>query len=581
MSKQKKYFSTNNVCDELKKEELNVIENLKDFWMKHGEDVLKKYEMVTEWPADFENRDISAPLAFFNKFKKCSVLVLTANQIEANMMVRLLSGNGTQKLDTLTADDSIYRIGELNGIGIVHLQPQDMASFTRKGSHRAVEAALKRFKPKLVVSLGVAFGADPESQNLGDVIVSKEIFAYDAKNKRTNGEIKLDIKSIYEMDSTLMCSWMNPLSQRKFPDCENWEYNWHWGMILSGGTVLSDADEKKRLFHAANLTGHNIIGGEMEGCGIYLAREGENIPWVVIKGICDWAVLKNGWHYVLNDKSQYAELVESDIIKDRIQAMAMDHAFQALQYLLLYNKRMLETNNHELNCFSGNILRNIFITVWRFLLQKINIVLLLEYIISFILVFDLYTKMNAKDWSQYGTMLISVILYLLMILCCSFLTWTFVMRSNKLISETPYIQILGLDFDRCSGCFKNSDRHPLLNFKVAWLNKWTHLPISVFSCEKISAHEQFVVGIHQITMLSEIKNIPLSRSIPLPSKPAAIQFEYEFNEQRFCHVITSRPSMHRGKPTYYEYIFKEMDNYYLRLCARKWKMGRSDLSNDE
>ena len=155
------------------------------------------------------------------------------------------------------------------------------------------------------------------------------------------------------------------------------------------------------------------------------------------------------------------------------------------------------------------------------------------------------------------------------------------MRSNKLISETPYIQILELDFDRCLCHFENLNQHPLLNCKVAWLNKWTHLSISVFSCEKISAHEQFVVDIHQITMLSEIKNIPLSRSIPLPSNPAAIQFEYEFNEQRFCHVITSRPSMHRSKPTYYEYIFKEMDNYYLRSCARKWKMGRLDFSNDE
>ena len=248
MFKRKRYSSTNNVCDDLKKEEINVIDNLRDFWEKHGEDVLEGYKMVTEWPADFENRDISSSFTFFNKLKKCSVLVLTANQIEANMMVRLLSGNETQKLDTLIADDCEYRIGELDGIGIVHLQPQDMASFTRKGSHRAVEAALKRFKPKLVVSLGVAFGADPESQHLGDVIVSKDIFAYDAKNKRTKGEIKLDKNSIYEMDSNLMCSWRDPLSQRKFPCCINWEYNWYWGTILSGGTVLSDTDEKKDYF---------------------------------------------------------------------------------------------------------------------------------------------------------------------------------------------------------------------------------------------------------------------------------------------------------------------------------------------
>ena len=319
----------------------------------------------------------------------------------------------------------------------------------------------------------------------------------------------------------------------------------------------------------------------MEGCGIYLACERENIPCVVIKGICDWAVLKNGWHYVLNDNSKHAELVENDIIKDRIQAMAMDHAFQALKYLLLYNRRIIETKDDELHYFLGNIPRYPFKTVWQFLLQRINIFLLFEYIISLILVYGLYTKMNEKEWIQYAQIPISIVLYLLMILCCSFFTRTFIIRSDKLISEAPYIQIWRLDFNSCLCCFENLDNYPLLNCKVAWLNKWTHLPMSVFSCEQISAHEAFIVDSHQIMMIDEMKNIPLIKGIPLPSKPAAIHFEYEFNEKRFCHVITSGPSIFRNTLTYQEYIFKEIDNYYLRLYARKWKMEQSGFSNEE
>ncbi len=47
------------------------------------------------------------------------------------------------------------------------------------------------FVPKLVVSLGVAFGIDPKKQHLGDVLLSSAVIPYDIFNKDTDGVITL------------------------------------------------------------------------------------------------------------------------------------------------------------------------------------------------------------------------------------------------------------------------------------------------------------------------------------------------------------------------------------------------------
>lgn len=106
------------------------------------------------------------------------------------------------------------------------------------------------------------------------------------------------------------------------------DFSWHLGNLLSGGTVLSDQNEKQRLISAAKELGYDIIGGEMEGSGVYFACNGveHNIPFVVIKGICDWAVNKNGWSFV--DK------YDNDTIKDCIQAMASENAYKTVEYIL-------------------------------------------------------------------------------------------------------------------------------------------------------------------------------------------------------------------------------------------------------
>lgn len=101
--------------------------------------------------------------------------------------------------------------------------------------------------------------------------------------------------------------------------------------MLTGGTVLSDAEEKKKLLEAAANIGYDIIGGEMEASGIYYACQkikNRHIPFLIIKGICDWGAEKNGW------KTAIESPLDGETIKNCVQAYACTNAYKAMSFIL-------------------------------------------------------------------------------------------------------------------------------------------------------------------------------------------------------------------------------------------------------
>lgn len=130
-------------------------------------------------------------------------------------------------------------------------------------------------------------------------------------------------------------------------------FEWEFGTMLSGGSVLSNETKKQTLLEAAAKCGEeHIIGGEMEGSGVYFECNKPNIPCIVIKGICDWAAEKNSWETVVKIVNQNRKgedissseqhLKKNDSVKDCVQAYAMDHAIEALLRLLRFDSHFLD-----------------------------------------------------------------------------------------------------------------------------------------------------------------------------------------------------------------------------------------------
>ena len=306
-------------------EQARVKLDMQSFWIQNGSALLNHYTSLVKTFPDQLVQFEPDEARFLKDLKQCQLLLLTANQVENRTLIHLLyhaGGGKALRWRSLTGlDNCTWTLAQLGSIQTVHLAPLDSGSFSKNGSRNAVERARKYFDPMLVVSLGVAYGANVGQQRLGDVLVSSEILPSDIA-KRTEGRLELR-GEIYPTSDHIRARWEALLSSEQQPK-EAYGFHWYFGPMLSGGSVISDAEEKLRLLQAAKNQGKKAVGGEMEGSGIYSICE--KIPCIVIKGICDWAVLKNGWAEVSD--------TDNNEVKDCVQGFAAHHAFEALCYLL-------------------------------------------------------------------------------------------------------------------------------------------------------------------------------------------------------------------------------------------------------
>lgn len=321
-----------------------------------------------DFDANIVNRTISLN-ALNDMLEECSVPILTANAVEQNILTQKLYNevnanlNNRQKLAEIYVDGCVYQFASINNIKIVHMHPNSTSSFASGGLADAVRSALTRFRPKLVVSLGVAFGVDPAKQALGDVLLSSAIIPYDVFNKDINGAIWLRNGDKYITHESLNAwnvlmrspnfSLEKKASKRQSLINRKLHFQWQFGTMLSGGSVLSNKKKKKALLRAAKKLGEDkVIGGEMEGIGFYSVCKKANIPCIVIKGICDWGAEKNSWEQVINlinanyfgnnalPSDEYP--ITNNLIKDCVQAYAMDHATEAFLRLLRFDSNFLD-----------------------------------------------------------------------------------------------------------------------------------------------------------------------------------------------------------------------------------------------
>ncbi len=335
--------------NEQKMYEKAVISNLNSFWESNGEHIIRQYKPLLRPP---QHHTIPTKEVFIKNLKNCKVLIISANSVEGTIIShRLNTTTETTALDAWPYEGHLFQFGTIEGIQVCHIWPTNTSSFTQYGSFSALEAALENATPKYVISVGVAFGIDPEHHFLGDVLVSKTLVFYNHFNKVTDGNITLNPNEVYQIDANLI-SQLHLLDHENPPE-EVGDFKWRYGAMLTGGTVLSDAAEKCKLVKAAANIGYKIVGGEMEASGIYYAcqkHKDRHIPFMIIKGICDWGALKNGWDIVRKKRNVDGEAINNDTVKDCIQAFACDNAFNTLAFVL----KLLNYNLPITSLLKGN-----------------------------------------------------------------------------------------------------------------------------------------------------------------------------------------------------------------------------------
>jgi adenosylhomocysteine nucleosidase len=166
-----------------------------------------------------------------------------------------------------------------------------MGPFGYGGSASTAMRAMSVTRATGIIQLGMAFGAYPTLQAIGDFVVSSSIVAYDYRTVREapggNPPYKADYADPnnptprFEARESLLNLFANAA------DDPGGDFRVHVGMLLSGGARIQSASYRDYLLRFVPSGDRPFVGGEMEGVGLPPANV--DPAWILVKGISDFA----------------------------------------------------------------------------------------------------------------------------------------------------------------------------------------------------------------------------------------------------------------------------------------------------
>lgn len=223
----------------------------------------------------------------FNEFKGYKITpkiaLITANNIERDAVLKEMS-NLTETPSgkySIIHKTQTYYVARFGNFPVVMLKLGAMGTNEPSAATLSVQDLITIWKPSIIIAVGVAMGMKPNSQKLGDVLVSKYIFNYNI-NKMTDDSV-ID-RSPRPIASVTL--------HDRFVNCINWKFyredgsqcKIHSGLIITGGSLVNQSDFTNKLRNKYR----DAVGNEMEATGIWAACEKLKKDWIIVKGICDW-----------------------------------------------------------------------------------------------------------------------------------------------------------------------------------------------------------------------------------------------------------------------------------------------------
>lgn len=205
-----------------------------------------------------------------------NVLVVTVTKVETqSVLSQFALATGRKWKRVYLKAKPYYVLGQLGGVEVYMVQ-SEMGAIGPGAALSTVIRAIQDIEPIAVIMVGIAFGVDPNSQKLGDILVSRQIRSYE--QQKVKGE-----KIIPRGDRVTS-------SPRLISLFRDGDVDWngakvHFGLILSGEKLIMSKAFREQLL----LMEPEAVGGEMEGAGIYTAASEAKVDWILVKAICDWA----------------------------------------------------------------------------------------------------------------------------------------------------------------------------------------------------------------------------------------------------------------------------------------------------
>ena len=239
---------------------------------------LKKPKKHPDFSGGFEKThsdlDLPVPKTKFHDLSyekfNVDVLIVVASAGLKAVKRKLKPPVGFGQIVMGVVDSPTYLIGIFGGhpTAVVQCDPESGGPI---GSSLTVLLALKSWKPKKTIMIGVTFGLRPETQSLGDILVSSSIVDSVAPY---SPQIQLSNSSLYQ----------------QFSKTDNWEFSSSKvfrGQLFSGDTFVDSDPFAKEILQRHS----DAIGGDMESAGFAKAAIRESTECIIVKAIVNFGGL--------------------------------------------------------------------------------------------------------------------------------------------------------------------------------------------------------------------------------------------------------------------------------------------------
>jgi nucleoside phosphorylase len=207
--------------------------------------------------------------------------LLVATEVERQAVLRKMRPpKGKRTVVQMYVDNNSYFVGRL-GLTDIVLCMTAMGSTGRDASLLVTSETIQAWDLRAVIMVGIAFGKDSAKQQIGNVLVSERVIAYEPQ--RVGRESNENRGSEHMARPVLLNRFRNVVGWG-FKDPNGRECGIQFGPILSGEKLVDNSDFKNQLFQRYP----SAIGGEMEGAGVAASAERHGREWIVVKAICDW-----------------------------------------------------------------------------------------------------------------------------------------------------------------------------------------------------------------------------------------------------------------------------------------------------
>lgn len=222
-------------------------------------------------PSSPTSPSITAP-----KVRLGNILIVTAAKTETQAVLEVFSQVAGEKWTRqVIRNKTYYNLGTHGGVPVFMVQ-SEMGIATPGGALLTVHQAIQDLQPQAIIMCGIAFGLRPDKQQLGDILVAKQLQYYEHQ--------KVDLKrgQMPRGDRTTCAERL--LDRFRSGDIDWQGTKTHFGLIVAGEKLINDPAFRDWLLEIEP----EAIGGEMEGAGLYVAARDAKVDWILVKAICDW-----------------------------------------------------------------------------------------------------------------------------------------------------------------------------------------------------------------------------------------------------------------------------------------------------